>query len=172
MTNNTTAHSVTWRTEIAEADEPAIRRLALATGFFRPDEVDIAAELARERFQRGPESGYEFILADDDAGRLIGYACFGPIACTVGSYDLYWIIVDPALQGRGLGRALVRESERAIRAAGGRRIYIETSSLPKYDPTRRFYTACGYTLEATLRDFYLPGDDKLIYSASVAPLAH
>lgn len=154
---------VVWRASVRGPDEAAVRRLAEATGFFRPDEVDVACELVRERLSRGPESGYEFVLADDASGALTGYACFGPIACTVGSFDLFWIIVDPARQGRGLGGMLVAEVERRVRALGGRGVYIETSSLARYEPTRRFYERCGYRVEARLRDFYQPGDDKLVY---------
>jgi RimJ/RimL family protein N-acetyltransferase len=32
-----------------------------------------------------------------------------------------------------------------------------------YNRTRRFYERCGYREEATLREFYSPGDDKVIY---------
>ena len=96
-------------------------------------------------------------------GVTAGYACYGPIACTVWSYDLYWIAVDPAHQGRGLGRALVEESERLIRDAGGRRVYIETSGKPQYVPTRGFYERCGYRLDVELAEFYGPGDSKVVY---------
>ena len=35
---------------------------------------------------------------------MIGYVCYGPIACTVGSFDLYWIAVDRRrARGRGSG---------------------------------------------------------------------
>lgn len=169
------AAGLTLREQPRTDDEAAIRRMADATDFFRPDEVDVACELVRERLERGPESGYEFVLADETASlsagapsRLLAYACFGPIACTVGSYDLYWIIVDPAHQGRGLGRLLIDAVERRVQAAAGRKVYIETSSLPRYAPTQRFYDRCGYTLEARLPDFYQPGDDKLVYAKVVA----
>ncbi len=131
--------------------------------------MDIAVELFDERLARGDASGYRFVIADDRDGRMIGWANFGPISCTLGSFDLYWIVVDPAHQGRGLGRALVREVERRAASDGGRRIYIETSSLPKYDPTRRFYLSCGYTLEATLAEFYAPGDAKQVYAKALTP---
>ena len=35
---------------------------------------------------------------------VVGYACYGPIACTVASYDLYWIAVDPQFQRHGIGQ--------------------------------------------------------------------
>jgi ribosomal protein S18 acetylase RimI-like enzyme len=165
------------RTDVLSSDPAAIRRIVASTGFFRPAEVDVAVELADERLARGDASGYHFVLLDerpaideDQTGprahppeALLGYACFGPIACTVDSFDLYWIAVDAAHQGRGLGRRLMHEAEARIRALGGKRIYIETSSQPLYEPTRRFYQASGYTEQARLPDFYTAGDDKIIY---------
>lgn len=161
------APPITLRSEVRPADVPRAREVAAATGFFRPDEVDVAAELFEERLAKGDASEYFFVIADDHRGEMIAYANYGPIACTLGSFDLYWIVVHPDAQGRGLGRGLLQEVEHRVRAAGGRRVYIETSSQPKYEPTRAFYTACGYTLEATLPDFYAPGDAKLVYAKSV-----
>jgi GNAT superfamily N-acetyltransferase len=137
------------RKEVREADEAAVREIVAATGFFRPDEVDVAAELVRERRLRGPESGYFFVFADA-GGRTVGYACYGPIACTIGSFDLYWIAVHPDYQGQGLGRLLMRAAEEQIALAGGRHIYVETSSRDQYHPTRTFYEAFGYAAAATL----------------------
>ncbi|MBK7405670.1 MAG: GNAT family N-acetyltransferase [Phycisphaerales bacterium] len=150
-------------------DEEAIRRMAEATGFFRTDEVDVAAELIHDRIEKGTASDYRFLLADDEQGRLVGYTCFGTIACTVGSYDLYWIVVAPDQQGNGVGRRLLQGTEERIRSLGGRRVYIETSSLEKYAPTQGFYRTCGYRLEARLEDFYTPGDDKLVYARELTP---
>jgi len=166
------------RTEVLESDPAAIRRIVSSTGFFRPAEVDVAVELADERLAKADASGYHFVfLAEDgadsgadpagaspEAPRVVGYACFGPIACTVDSFDLYWIAVDHSAQGRGLGKRLMREAESRVAAMGGRRVYIETSSQPLYEPTRRFYLGCGYAEEARLRDFYTAGDDKIIYT--------
>lgn len=155
--------SFSWREDVIASDAAAVRRLIHDTGFFRPDEVDVAVELVEERLAKGDASGYRFLMLDESASSLAGYVCYGPIACTVGAFDLYWIAVSPSHQGRGLGRALLTAAEERIRSDGGRRVYIETSSQPKYEPTRRFYDACGYTIDATLRDFYAPGDDKLIF---------
>jgi ribosomal protein S18 acetylase RimI-like enzyme len=53
--------------------------------------------------------------------------------------------------------------EDRIKEMGGKRIYVETSSREQYRPTRSFYSRCGYQKEATLKNFYSPGDDKVIY---------
>jgi ribosomal protein S18 acetylase RimI-like enzyme len=166
--------STSFRSEVAvqlrdivnAADRDAVRSLVTRTGFFRPDEIDVAVELVGERLARGPTSGYEFLFAER-AGQLVGYACYGPIACTLGSYDLYWIAVDPSCQRSGIGRRLAQEVIARVAAAGGRRIFIDTSSQPRYAPTRAFYERNGYTCAARLPDFYAPGDDRVIYTANV-----
>ncbi len=160
--NLTPANDVTWRRMTKHSDVATIRHLVESTDFFRNDEVDVAVELVEERLSKGDSSGYNFIFAEV-AGRVVGYACFGPIACTVGGYDLYWIAVVQNEQRAGLGKRLVREVERDIAQLAGRHIYIETSGQPKYAPTRAFYERCGYSIIATIPDFYDINDDKVIW---------
>jgi ribosomal protein S18 acetylase RimI-like enzyme len=152
-----------FRYEPVPDDVEAIRDLVAATGFFREDEVKIAVELVQERLEKGPASGYCFVLASR-AGRLAGYGCYGPIPCTVAGYDIYWIAVAPEFQGKGLGQILLTKMEQLITEAGGCTIYVETASQQKYAPTQAFYERCGYSMAATLPDFYSPGDAKIIYS--------
>ncbi len=161
------AGAITVRTEPRPADSGAVRDIVASSGFFRPDEVDVAVELIDDRLARAGASDYRFVFLDDESGRTVGYACFGAIACTIGSFDLYWIAVRDEQRGRGLGRLLLEAAEREIARLGGRRVYIETSSRPLYEPTRGFYGRCGYRLEATLPDFYTPGDGKLIYAKAL-----
>lgn len=165
--NSSQRLSPSLRESVVAADRELVRQLVAATGFFRDDELHVAVELVDERMHKGLASGYHFLFADVD-GRTAGYACYGPIACTVGSWDLYWIVVDPRWQGRGLGQALVSACEQRIQAAGGRRIYIETSGRPQYAPTRAFYRRCGYELAAELTDFYDRGDDKVVWHKRIA----
>jgi D-alanine-D-alanine ligase len=158
--------SLTFRTELNPADLHAIRSIVESTGVFNPVELDCAVELADERLNEGPSSGYFFVFAEED-GRVVGYACYGPIALTVGSYDLYWIAVDKTVQSKGLGRKIMDKVAEIIRAEGGRNIYIETSTKPHYQATRAFYERCDCPLVATLDDFYAPGDGKAIYCKQV-----
>ena len=152
-----------FRESVAADDPRRIRELVSATGFFHADEVAVAEELVTERLRLGEASGYLFLLAEDAAGRLAGYACFGPTPCTASSYDLYWIAVDPAFQKGGLGRELSRRCEAIIRQRGGTRLYAETSNRPQYASTRAFYERTGYRLASLLDDFYAPGDGKATY---------
>jgi ribosomal protein S18 acetylase RimI-like enzyme len=160
------ASEIALRDVVTPRDVAAVRDIVERTGFFRPDEVAIAVELLEERLARGAASGYQFVLADvQDV--VAGYACFGAIACTVASYDLYWVAVDPQFQRQGIGRLLLAAVESRIVSAGGRRIYIDTSGRAQYSPTRAFYERSGFRCEATLRDFYTAGDDRLIYAKAV-----
>lgn len=167
MTDNHSESTLFFRENVTPADREAVGRLVRATGFFSEEESGIAVELVDERLAKGEASGYLFLFAEE-GGRLLGYACFGPIPGTLHSFDLYWIAVDPGEQGRGVGRRLMALSERVIAQRGGMRVYADTSSRPQYEPTRAFYLACGYDRAAFLADFYAPGDGKAIF---VKPLS-
>ncbi len=151
-----------FRSTVTEKDLKVVREITDSTGFFYPEEVDTAVELVEDRLAKGPSCGYHFLFAEQD-GRTVGYTSFGPIACTRESYDLYWIVVSGTYRGKGLGTQLLEQSEEAIAALGGTRVYIETSARPLYEPTRAFYLARGYTQIAELEDFYAPGDAKVMY---------
>lgn len=153
---------LTLRTGVVREDVERVRDIVVSTGLFRPDEIGIAAELVEERLRIGPASGYHFIFAERE-GLVLGYSCYGPVPLTLHSYDLYWIAVRKEHQGAGIGKVLLERSEAAIVELGGHRVYIETSSRPVYRDTRRFYERRGYRAEATLREFYSPGDNKVIY---------
>jgi GNAT superfamily N-acetyltransferase len=162
MADSSVVDKCVLRDALVATDRSAIESLAVGTGFFHPAEVEVAVELVDERLARGPASGYEFLLAELDS-EVIGYACYGPIACTIGSYDLFWIAVDTRYQRHGLGRLLMRAVESEVTRLGGRRIYVDTSGKPQYEPTRAFYERNGYVCEARLVDFYAPGDDRVIF---------
>lgn len=154
---------ITFREDVRPADAEAVREIVAATGFFHPPEVDVAVELVTERLAKGEVSSGYFFLFADDGDRTVGYSCYGPIACTAHSFDLYWIAVHPDQQGQGLGRRLMVETERRIAKAGGLRVYVETSGRDLYEPTRSFYEHHGYRAEAVLEDFYDRGDAKVVY---------
>ncbi|HKI05406.1 MAG TPA: GNAT family N-acetyltransferase [Thermoanaerobaculia bacterium] len=144
------------------ADREPVEALIRATGFFNPEEIEVALELVDERLAEGDASHYRFLVGEWD-GRVAGYACWGPIPGTVASADLYWIVVHPDFQGKKIGAALLQAAEEWMASAGRTRVYVETSTRPQYLPTRAFYGACGYGLAAELADFYAPGDGKALF---------
>ncbi len=155
--------AIQFRNVLRPSDIPALTEIVRATGRFSAAEVEIAVELLNENLTRGEASDYSVTVAEVD-GALAGYTCCGPIPCTISSFDLYWIVVDPRVQGRGVGRALMREFESQVERRGGTHVFIDTSLRGDYAPTRAFYERCGYLLEARLADFYGPADGKAVFS--------
>ena len=148
-------HPLEFRYDVRPDDRETVRRLVQSTGVFSPVEVDVAVELVDDRLERGCQSDYHFVFAELD-GRTVGYTCYGPIALTAASFDLYWIAVDKSLHGRKIGQALLEKTEELVRQAGGRQVYIETSNRHQYAPTRGFYLRGGYRQEALLERFLRP----------------
>jgi ribosomal protein S18 acetylase RimI-like enzyme len=79
------------------------------------------------------------------------------------TWYLWWIFVGKTLQGMGIGSEVLQYAEEAIQKERGRMLLVETSSLPHYEPTRRFYQKHGYTQATILTDFYAEGDDLVVF---------
>jgi len=166
-------------------DRQVVLSFLAETGFFRPDEIDIARELIDSAIAEGPKGHYQSFVAcvnqGPDCGLKetpganpkseirnpkslpVGWVCWGPTPCTLGTFDIYWLGVASNMQGRGIGRALTNFAEQKITERGGRLFIVETSSRETYTPTRRFYEALGYHKAGRIPDFYGPGDDRVIF---------
>jgi acetoin utilization deacetylase AcuC-like enzyme/GNAT superfamily N-acetyltransferase len=151
-----------WRSAAMADDVGRVRSLVASTGFFNAAEVEVAADLVTERLTKGIRSGYYFVLAERGSA-LVAYACYGPVAGTQGSFELYWIAVAPEEQRRGLGAQAYVRAEAAMGKAGARQIYADTSTSDRYAPTRGFYQRMGFVEQARLADFYAAGDGKIVY---------
>jgi len=152
--------------DLRETDRGALAAIMLGIPAFDAADLDVAMELIDDRLAKGPDSEYEFLL-DADGDEVTGYACFGRIPLTESSYDLYWIAVAPRHQGRGVGKRLLRAAERGVRALGGKRMYVETSSSDAYASVRGFYAALGYEVVARFPDFYRDGEGKVVFRRSL-----
>ena len=146
-----------------EGDGAQICDITARAGVFNQEEVECVDAIWEEYLTLGSEMcGYNFIV-DRDGDQILGFACYGPRDLTHGVFDLYWIAVDPNAQRGGVGRGLLTASEEAVRQAGGRMLIAETSGTAHYEPTRKFYFSMGYLNEATIKDFYIEGDDLAIF---------
>jgi GNAT superfamily N-acetyltransferase len=151
---------------LTRADRDRVEEITRAVALFREDEIAVALEVLDEAVGGGPGNTYSLLGAEVE-GRLAGWICWGPTPCTLGTYDLYWMAVDPRLQGTGVGTALLEEMERRI-AGLARLIIIETTGRQDYAATRQFYQARGYRPVSTIPDFYAPGDDQVVFVKSVS----
>lgn len=166
---------------IRTADLPPGHRARLtallrATGAFTEEEVEVAVTMYDEAAGpatrdadaasgfRPPAPDYRFLGAFTPEDELVGYACYGPTPATDRTFDLYWIAVDPDAHGAGIGTLLLSEVERRLQGQHARMLVVETSSRSDYTQTRGFYGRRGYTERARVRDFYAPGDDRIIFT--------
>lgn len=155
-----TRTAVAWQFRgLDAADRDAIGAISRQVGLFRDDEVPVALEVFDAAVAGSPDYS---ALGVEAEGSLAGWICWGPTPCTLGTWDLYWMAVDPARQGLGLGTALVEEMERRI-AGRARLVIVETAGRPDYAATRSFYEARGYRAVRRIPDFYAPGDDQVTY---------
>lgn len=148
-------------------DKPAIMDILRVIREFTSEEVAVAEELIDAYLEASSSSGYLVFVAEVNSV-VTGYVCYGLTPLTKGTWDVYWVAVDPGGQGQGVGRALMAFAEDKIKESQGRLVFVETSGRPDYDKTRRFYRSLGYKVAARIADFYSPGDDKLILEKRLA----
>lgn len=149
---------------VGRAQRARLEALTRATGLFREAEVATAVELLDAALAGDDDYRFVGAYAGDE---LVGYACWGPTPGTEGTHDLYWIVVDPARHGNGVGSQLLRDVERRLAADGCRLLVVETSSRADYGPTRAFYEKRGFTRAAVIPGYYAPGDDLVVYLKDV-----
>ncbi len=142
------------------ADLDALQDILDRTENFLADEIAIARELLDESVG-DLETTYQTLVARNE--KPVGYVCFGRTPMTDHTYDLYWIVVDAAMQGHGIGRRLYAEMESAVRKQNGKVIRIETSSSEGYDDTQAFYHRLGFEELNHIKDFYRDGDDLITF---------
>src|SRR5688500_18311557 len=140
---------------LAPADVADVEAILLAN---RPVFTDVECRTALEMVRHGlsdagGDDPYQLLAAEDD-GRVVGYACCGSTPLTDGTYDLYWVAVAPSHHGRGVGRALCNRAEELIAAQGGRLLVVEASTLAGDGRACRFYEkTMRYETAARIRDF-------------------
>lgn len=139
-------------------------RLLHETGMFTAEEILVAEELIDLYLNLPGQKDYIVDVLEEDSGRVVGYATWGPAPLTDGTYDLYWIAVSPEAQGKGYGKMLLHRVEKKIEEEKGRALIIETSSQPRYESTRQFYLKQQYQEVARIADFYRANDDRIIYA--------
>jgi GNAT superfamily N-acetyltransferase len=147
-------------------DTSALVALGDSTGVFAPREAETLLGGVLDEFHAGRlgEGHRVELWAESDAGPPGGWVYFAPTANASGVWDLWWIGVAPALQGRGVGSELLRFVETQVLDSGGRLLIVETSSRPRFDRTRRFYLRHGYAECGHVPDFYAEGDGKVTFA--------
>jgi len=143
-------------------DTPLLLALTEQTGMFKPMEVQALREVLDDYFAFERDNGHFAVTREQD-GRVVGFTYYAPAYMTDRTWYLYWIVVSKDQQGRGTGRVLLKAAEDHTRSLTGRLLFLETSSTPHYEPTRRFYLKHGYEITGVLKDYYCDGDDMVVF---------
>jgi ribosomal protein S18 acetylase RimI-like enzyme len=144
-------------------DGDGLRRMVIETGVFTDEEVGVAMELIGLVLGDEEQKDYRIVCAVDDQDQPLGYICYGPVPMTQGTFDLYWIVIDPGVQGQKIGSKLLDYLEEEVRGLKGRMILADTSSIPSYEKAQGFYLKRGFKEVARISDYYWEGNDRITY---------
>ena len=133
------------------------------TRSFTSAEIDVAMELIDIVLKDPIQRDYHIYCVVDVQDQAIGYICYGPTPMAQGTFDLYWIAVDPDFQGQRVGSTLLNFLEKVLKAEGGRLILADTSTIPHYEKTQKFYLKNGFQEVARIPDYYHPGNDRITF---------
>jgi ribosomal protein S18 acetylase RimI-like enzyme len=147
-------------------DYPAIAELTvrvyvdggLASPDYAPELADVEGRAARS----------ELLVVRDPQGRVVGSVAlvldgdFGNVITSDEEAAFRMLVVDPSVQGRGVGRLLVTTCLDRARSAGKRRMVLSTD--PVMTVAHRLYEGLGFT-RLPERDWSpVPGVELLVYS--------
>ena len=152
-------------------DASAVKTIAVESGLFAPDDMGDFDEMLSGYFD-GTLADHSWVVLETAERTVVGAAYYAPEPFSDRMWNLYFIAVLPAHQAGGTGGALISHVEDALRRRGdevARVLIVETSSLERFAPTREFYRKHGYDQEARIREFYGPGDHKVVFWKMLNP---
>lgn len=144
-------------------DREKLHSMLVETRVFTSEEIEVAMEVIDIVLKDPTQKDYNIYCMVDDQGQPVGYICYGPAPMTQGTFDLYWIAVDPNFQGQRIGYQLLVFLERVLRGMNGRMVLVDTSSIPEYEKAQKFYLRNGFQEVARVADYYWPGNDRITF---------
>lgn len=149
-------------------EAPLLLEIAVDSGLFPPTDISALSEMIDAYFAGALDPSHVWLVHEvDDV--VCAAAYYAPEMMTDRVWNLLFIAVRERFKGQGLGSALLGHIERALQERGQRMLLIETSSLGTFAKTRAFYLKHSYEEEARLRDYYEPGDDKVVFRKVLTP---
>jgi ribosomal protein S18 acetylase RimI-like enzyme len=146
-----------------EKDRATLLSMLIKTRAFTSAEIDVAMELIDIVLKDRVQKDYQIGCMVNDQDLVVGYVCYGPTPMAQGTFDLYWIAVNPDYQERGAGSRLLSFLEEVVKARGGRMILADTSTVPHFEKTKKFYLKNGFQEVARVPDYYHPGNDRITF---------
>ncbi len=153
--------------ETIQTDSEALLAIVKESGQF--DENGLShVEETLSNYLTG-ESDDLWFTSDD--GEPVGVAYCAPEPVTDGTWNLLMLWTRSDRNGQGHGSALVSHVEQVLTERDARLLIVETSGLPDFKSARAFYSKCGFTQEARIKNFFAAGDDKIVYTKSLRETA-
>lgn len=143
-------------------DEDAMLHIAAAVGLFAQDQLELLSDLFRKALAQ-PGEHRPFWLGAEHEGRVHGVVYCEPERMTEGTWNIQFIAVHPDHQNTGMGSTLINAAEHGLKQRKARIALVETAAVAEFDTVRTFYRRRGYEPEATIRDFYDTGVDKITF---------
>lgn len=143
---------------IKKQDLPALKSVLNSSELFPSEMLD---DMIGDYFANEDSSDIWFATVVDEVPVSIAYCA--PERMTEGTYNLLAIAVQKEDQGKGIGQEMMIYLEDLLKVKTARILIVETSGLPEFELTRRFYDQCKYKRQALIPEFYGVGDDKVVF---------
>jgi ribosomal protein S18 acetylase RimI-like enzyme len=138
-----------------EADYESYKRIVEDNKLIHPTELQkmlLKKELDSEWFTS--------VLGEEVVG--VCYCCMEKVANK--TVNMLLLAVSPSKQGIRIGSHIVQYAENYYKEKGMRLMVVETSTLPEFELTRKFYLKNGYNEQGKIEDFYDDGEGKVAYT--------
>lgn len=122
-----------------------------------PADLEVVASLAKRadafgwtirNFQDALAAGYKLTLALVDSS-IVGYAVTMQV---IDEAELLEIAVDPQNQGRGYGKALLKQAVEAVKSDASRVMHLEVRE--SNERARKMYLSAGFVEVGKRRNYY------------------
>ncbi|CAM9648100.1 unnamed protein product [Ectocarpus fasciculatus] len=143
---------------IRKQDLPALKSIIDGSDLFPSEMLD---DMTDGFLNKDAEEVWLARLGGDGTPAGLVYA--KPEMMTEGTWNALLLAVRPDVQRSGFGRELMASLESMLKGRGHRLLVVETAGSEDYAGARSFYESVGFEEEGRIRDFYQPGEDKVIY---------
>lgn len=157
---------------LAAADRSAAIRVSESTGILTPRSISSLLGDTIDSILDGTlaTEAHRVRVAEDGDGKICGWSYFAQDARADRVWELWYIGVRSDMNGCGVGDALLRDAEDAVRFASGRMLIISVSSSPSNERTRESYKRADFRQVGIVPSYYGKHEDKIIYVKGLEPV--
>lgn len=143
---------------VLDSDIIGIKNVIDSCGLFPSEYLD---DMIFEYLNNSDTSELWYTYVEDNTPVAVAYCV--PEKFTTGTYNLLAIGVSEIAQRKGIASKMMHYIEFELKKQNARILIIETSSDIARIGARELYNKIGYKKEATIREFWNEGEDKIIF---------